>query len=643
MANASIPGLPVAITLDGTELMELVQPGDASTGVTKRATTGQIAALAGLYNYALTAESVFGNPTSTTSIGTSIVGAPGQALRYDGAGQIGFGAIDLANATSVTGVLPVSNGGIGTGSLTSGTVLLGNATGAVQTLANVTAGYVLTTNGTSTAPSWQVGGGLANQPPLTVLGVTGNATATPAAIQGGTDQVLRVDHNGTALTFGQVNLSSTAAITGSLSVSAYLTGIVAVPQGGSGTGTLTANGLVAGNGTASVQIIPADTGGKLLLAQGTATLPAFVTATGDVTVSSVGTATIATNAVTYSKLQQVTALSVVGNTSSAVANATAIPGTANQVLIVNPGGTGLAFGQVNLSSTSAITGTLGSSYFTGILSVPFGGTGQTSLTAFGGLFGNGTNAVQAATALIAGQLLVGQTSTSLPIGRSVTGDITLSSSGTATIATAAVSYFKMQNVTALSVVANASSATTVPAAVSGAANQVLVINPGGTALLFGQVNLSSTSAVTGTISLTTLVTGVLPIANGGTNASVAATAIVNLGGMALLTTGQVFTGGLVLPALSLGTAAASTLTLVAGNPSLQAVTINGTAAFVAPSSNCEIDLWVTNAGSASTISFSGYSVGSNTGDTYDTTSGHRFIFQSRTANGSSTYAWKALQ
>lgn len=100
--------------------------------------------------------------------------------------------------------------------------------------------------------------------------------------------------------------------------------------------------------------------------------------TGDVTASANNNSTtIGTNVVTYAKLQQVAALSVVGNSTSSTANAGAITGTVGQVLRVNDGGTALAFGAVNLATAASITGTLG---------IANGGTGQTTATAaFNGL------------------------------------------------------------------------------------------------------------------------------------------------------------------------------------------------------------------------------------------------------------------
>lgn len=279
---------------------------------------------------------------------------------------------------------------------------------------------------------------------LSVLGVSTNATAIIDAISGSANQVLRVNNAGTGLHFGQVNLSSTSAITGFLTT-AYFSGTLAVPGGGTGTTTITAFGLVAGNGTSAVQIVPAGTAGQLLIAQGTASLAAFASATGDVTISSVGTATIATNAVTYAKFQQMVALSVHANSSSAVANSTAVAATAaNQVLVVNPGGTALAFGQVNLSSTSAITGTLNAtSYLAGIVSVGLGGTGQTSFIATGILYGNGTGAIQAVATGVVNSVLIANASS---IGW---GQVNLSSTSAVTGALSILSSAQIMSATAV--------------------------------------------------------------------------------------------------------------------------------------------------------------------------------------------------
>jgi hypothetical protein len=57
-------------------------------------------------------------------------------------------SVDLASAT-VTGTLPVGNGGTGATTFTAGSVLVGNGTSAVSSVSPSTAGNVLTSNGTT--------------------------------------------------------------------------------------------------------------------------------------------------------------------------------------------------------------------------------------------------------------------------------------------------------------------------------------------------------------------------------------------------------------------------------------------------------------------------------------------------------------
>jgi len=111
---------------------------------------------------------------------------------------------------------------------------------------------------------------------------------------------------------------------------------------------------------------------------------------------------ITTAAVTYAKFQQSAPASVLGVAGASTAVIAPITGTASTVLQVNSGGNGLSFALLNTAS------------LTGVISVPGGGTGASTLTSFGVLFGNGTGVIAASSAASAGQLLVGQTSTSNP-------------------------------------------------------------------------------------------------------------------------------------------------------------------------------------------------------------------------------------
>lgn len=129
-------------------------------------------------------------------------------------------ATSLLRAASLTlgwtGTLAVARGGIGVGTITG--LMQGNGTGAVTGITNSsTVGQTLRVTGASTyawgaldlANSSAVTGDLplsniAQGTARSVLGVTGNATADYAPIQGTTDQVLRVNAAGTALAFGTV-------------------------------------------------------------------------------------------------------------------------------------------------------------------------------------------------------------------------------------------------------------------------------------------------------------------------------------------------------------------------------------------------------------------------------------------------------
>lgn len=143
--------------------------------------------------------------------------------------------------TNVTGDLPFSN--LAQGSALSVLGVTGNATADVASIAAGTDNQVLRRSGTSVAfgainlaSSDAVTGDLpfANLTQiagLSVLGVTANSTADVAGITAGTDnQVLR--RSGTSLAFGSINLASTDAVTGTL----------AAGNGGTGNAFFTVSG-----------------------------------------------------------------------------------------------------------------------------------------------------------------------------------------------------------------------------------------------------------------------------------------------------------------------------------------------------------------------------------------------------------------
>lgn len=272
---------------------------------------------------------------------------------------------------------------------------LSQISNAVASMLNIGSLLVAST-GISIAGSTVATVAFATTTPLSVLGVAGTATTNPLPIVIATGAVvLRANDGGTGIGWGAINLASTAAATGVLPLS----------RGGWSTATLTAFGVVFGNGSSTPGITAAGATGWSLLGNGTSVAPSFQ--------------------------------------------------------------------QVNLTQS-----------VTGVLTVPFGGTGTSTLTAFGVLLGAGTSTVGITAAPTAGQILVGQNATTNPSFTTVSGDLVIASTGVSTVTTAAITFAKMQTASPLSVLGNASTATAVMAPIIGAANQLLSVNAAATTVLF---------------------------------------------------------------------------------------------------------------------------------------------------------------
>jgi hypothetical protein len=104
--------------------------------------------------------------------------------------------------------------------------------------------------------------------------------------------------------------------------------------------------------------------------------------------------------------------------------------------------------------------------------------------------------------------------------------------------------------------------------------------------------------------------------------------------------GETITGGFLIQPAALPTGN-MTVNALLGN--YQYRDNNAAFTITAPSNDCSVDIMVTNTASAGGITFTGFTVGSNTGDLLTTTSGHRFIISFRRINAISTYVIKALQ
>lgn len=206
---------------------------------------------------------------------------------------------------------------------------------------------------------------------------TGGATAAVLQKSSGADY---------ATSWGAVNLATSAAVTG----------VLPVPNGGSGTATLTAFGVPYGTGTSALGVTSAGTTGWPLVGNGTAVAPSF--AVLGVVGGGSGTASL-------------TAFGALYGNGTATIGVTAA-GTSGWPLIGNG---------ASLAPSFAVLG------------VPGGGTNTATLTSNAVLLGAGTATLQFAAPSTAGNLLIDQGSTTNPAFKTVALDLTLSSAGTATV------------------------------------------------------------------------------------------------------------------------------------------------------------------------------------------------------------------
>lgn len=277
-----------------------------------------------------------------------------------------------------------------------------------------------------------------------------------------------------------------------------ISGTALVSQGGTGATSFTTHGVLLGEGTSAVVSTAAMTDGQLLIGQ-TGADPSPETVSGDVTISNLGVTAIGNNKVTNAMIRQGVARSIIGVTGNATANVADIQGTANQALVVNSAGTALAFGQVNLASTAAVTGTLPSTQ---------GGTDNSSYAIGDILYASGTTALSKLSDIATGNaLLSGGVATAPSWGKidltaAVTGVLPIANGGTGG-SSASTSFDALAPTTTRGDMI-ARNATTNARLGIGSANTVLRTN--GTDPSWGAVNLATDT------------TGQLIVANGGTGA-----------------------------------------------------------------------------------------------------------------------------
>jgi len=382
MANQPIPTLPVAIGLTGDEQFELVQPG-GTNGTSKRATATQFVDLLNARYPAPNITSISATTPVRVNGGDGPVTSGAAALTI---GSASIGNSLLANTMPANTVKAnVTSGTAGPTDATVSDVLdtISSTKGAVlyrdtsswTALSPGTNGYVLTTGGSGANPSWA-------SPNIAVVAITGGTISGVAITTSTINSSIIGGTTPAAATF--TNLTAT----GTVSLSNPLT----VPNGGTGAATLTANGIVYGNGTSAVGVTAAGTTGQALLAN-SGNAPTW----GAVNLVSTVTGTLqATNGGTGFNSYAVGDILTADTTSSFVR----LPDVATgNVLLSGGAGVQPLYGKVGLTT-----------HVSGTLPVANGGTGATTLTGY--VYGNGTGAFTAALTIPN----AGLTNSSLTIG-----------------------------------------------------------------------------------------------------------------------------------------------------------------------------------------------------------------------------------
>jgi hypothetical protein len=487
---------------------------------------------------------VIGGGAGTAPL-TITVGATNTVLRGTGAapsfGQIQNG--DITNATidlttKVTGILPLKNGGTNTdlsGSSAVGDLLTGTATGFAR-LADIALGNVLISGGIGVAPSWGK------------VGLTSHVSGVLPVANGGTN--------------------SGAALSGSSIIVSDGTSIV---QGPKGTNTTVLHGNAAGVPSYSAvdltldvtNVLPVANGGTGSNSQNWVDLTTNQTVNGIKTWENLG---IFNAGITASggviSLNNNSNFATSINTGSSTANVT-IGGAGNSLYLPKF----ITAGVLHNDATGLVTsGPISlTTDLSGILPVPNGGTGVATLNNHGVVIGQGTNPVAVTATGTAGQVLQSGGASADPLysaaiypstttanqilysstNDNITGLTTgnngvLITSGTGVPSISSTLPGAVQdNITRLgtitsgvwngSILGLAYGGTNTDLSAGGAIGDILYANAPATFarladIALGNVLISGGIGVApswGKVGLTSHVSGVLPVANGGTNSGAA--------------------------------------------------------------------------------------------------------------------------
>jgi hypothetical protein len=328
---------------------------------------------------------------------------------------------------------PVVEGGTGVISSTAYAPIVGGttSTGAFQAASTglSTSGFVLTSNGASAIPSFQA----ASSASITITGDSGGGLTGNSFTFTGGSTGLTFAGSGTTETLG-----GTLVVANGGTGAATLTGVLI----GNGTSAVTGNAitqhdvLVGGASNAITSVAPSATSGVPLISAGSSTNPSFGTAV--VAGGGTGATTLTANGVLLGNGTSAISTVAVGTTGQVLTGVTGSAPTfqspaASSITITGDSGgalTGSSFtftgGSTGLTfAGSGTTETLG-----GILGVGYGGTGAANIT--GILIGNGGTGPVTGNTVTQYDVLVGAAANGITsIAPSATAGVPLISGGSA--------------------------------------------------------------------------------------------------------------------------------------------------------------------------------------------------------------------
>ena len=488
--------LPLVVPVGSAAAPSLTFTGDSDTGIFHSA-ADQIGISAGGTQTAYFGVSELSLATALrlTDVAASvpILGTEGflykKASPDDGLywNTFGTGEIDLTtpSLSSVTGILPVANGGTSFSAYTIGDILYASGVAAFSKLADIATGNALITGGVGVAPSYGK------------IGLTTHISGTLPVANGGTSfsaytigdimyasaagvlSLLADVATGNAIISGGVGIAPSY---GKIGLTTHISGTLPVANGGTNLTSYTVGDLIVASGATTLISLVDIATGNALITGGVGVAPSY----GKIglTTHISGTLPVANGGTSFSAY---TTGDIIYASAAGVLSLLADVATGNAII---SGGVGVAplYGKIGLTT-----------HISGTLPVANGGTNITSYTVGDLIVASGvTTLVSLADIATGNALITGGVGAAPSYGKI---GLTTHVSGVLPVANGGTSF----SVYTVGDITYASAAGVLSLLADVATGNAIISGGVGVAPLYGK------------IGLTTHISGTLPVANGGTN------------------------------------------------------------------------------------------------------------------------------